>query len=53
MTEFPEESARLEEIAIEYRDDIDGIMFFAHDEVGALVPRGVVESFASRFFGNE
>lgn len=51
MTDFPEESARLEEIAIGYRNEIDGLMLFAHDEVGALVPRGVIESFASRFFG--
>lgn len=51
MIDFPEESARLEEIAIEYREDIDGVMLFAHDEVGALVPRGKIESFASRFFG--
>lgn len=51
MSDFPRESARLEEIAIEYRDEIDGIMFFAHDEVGALVPRDLIESFTSRFFG--
>ena len=53
MTAFPEESARLEDIAIEYRYDIDGIVFFANDEVGALVPRKLVASFATRFFGGQ
>jgi hypothetical protein len=53
MDDFPGESARLEEIAIEYRDQIDGIMFFAHDEVGAPVPRGVIESFVLRFYRPE
>jgi hypothetical protein len=53
MTAFPEESARLEDIAIEYRYDIDGIMFFANDEVGALVPRKLVDSFAARFFRDQ
>jgi len=52
MTVFPAESARLEEIAIEYRDRLDGIVFFANDEVGALVPRRLIESFAERFFGS-
>src|SRR5687768_10204026 len=50
MIDFPEESARLEEIAVEYRFAIDGIMLFGNDEVGALIPRAVVESFADRFF---
>ena len=50
MTDYPVESARLEEIAIRYRDRIDGIVFFANDEVGALVPRELIGSFAERFF---
>ena len=50
MTDYPEESARLEAIAIEHRDDVDGVMFFANDEVGGLVPRALVESFAARFY---
>jgi hypothetical protein len=50
MTDYPGCSARLEETAVEYRYEIDGIMFFANDEVGALVPRKLVESFATRFF---
>lgn len=53
MTDFPKESARLAEIASEHRHKIDGLMFFAHDEVGAPVPRGVIESFTSRFFGTD
>jgi hypothetical protein len=53
MTDFPKESARLEDIAIEYRYEIDGFMFFANDEVGALVPRKLVDSFAARFFGDQ
>ncbi|HUF64777.1 MAG TPA: hypothetical protein VMM17_02260 [Gemmatimonadaceae bacterium] len=50
-TSFPGESARLEEIALRYRFHIDGIMLFANDEAGALIPRHLVESFASRYFG--
>lgn len=51
MTAFPGESAWLERIAIERRDRIDGIVFFANDQHGAPVPRTVIESFARRFFG--
>jgi hypothetical protein len=51
MTDYPDESAELEQIAIDHRYDIDGIMFFANDEVGGLVPRRLVDAFASRFFG--
>ncbi|MCY7379007.1 MAG: hypothetical protein LH467_06670 [Gemmatimonadaceae bacterium] len=51
MTDYPEESARLEQIAIKYRDRIDGIVFFANDDDGTLVPRQSIESFAMRFFG--
>lgn len=50
MTEYPGESAGLEKIAIAYRDQIDGIVFFANDEKGALVPQALIESFANRFF---
>jgi hypothetical protein len=50
MTAFPEQSARLEDIAIEYRDQIDGILFFANDEVGAPVPRRLIDSFAARYW---
>jgi hypothetical protein len=53
MTEYPEESARLEEVAVARHADIDGIMFFANDEVGGLVPRRLIDSFAARFFGPE
>jgi hypothetical protein len=51
MIDFPDESARLEKIAIDYRHQIDGIVFFANDELGAPVPRELIESFAERFFG--
>jgi hypothetical protein len=51
MTEYAAESARLEKIAIDYRHQIDGIVFFANDELGAPVPRELIESFAERFFG--
>lgn len=50
MIEFPDESARLEEVAVRYRNRIDGIVFFANDEDGGLVPRGRIASFARRFF---
>ena len=50
MTEFSVRSRRLEEIAIEHRHEIDGLVFFANDEVGDLVPRELVESFARRYF---
>jgi hypothetical protein len=50
MTLFPHESRRLEEIAITYRQQIDGFVFFANDEVGTLVPRELIESFARRYF---
>ena len=50
MTSFPVESARLETIATGYRDRIDGIVFFANDQNGTLVPRQVIESFAERFY---
>ncbi|HUE96888.1 MAG TPA: hypothetical protein VMN39_09520, partial [Longimicrobiaceae bacterium] len=51
MVDFPDESARLEEIAIRYRGRIDGVVFFANDEFGTPVPRELLESFAERFFG--
>jgi hypothetical protein len=52
MTDFPVESAKLEDIAIHYRYQIDGVMFFANDEKGAFVPRHLVDAFATRFFGS-
>ena len=51
MTDYQGCSAQLEETAITYKTEIDGIMFFANDETGALVPRTFIESFAKRFFG--
>jgi hypothetical protein len=52
MTEYPDESERLETIAVEHRFEVDGIMLFANDEVGRLVPQQLIESFATRFFGD-
>jgi hypothetical protein len=51
MTDYPGCSAQLETTAVENRYDIDGVMFFANDEVGGMVPRKLIESFAERFFG--
>jgi hypothetical protein len=50
MSMFGAESANLEQLAIRYRYDIDGLVFFAHDSEGGFVPRAVIESFANRFF---
>jgi hypothetical protein len=50
MGDFPQESAQLETTAIQNRDRIDGVVFFANDEWGVPVPREKIESFAERFF---
>ncbi|MEX2526883.1 MAG: hypothetical protein WEA09_04535 [Gemmatimonadota bacterium] len=50
MVEFADESRRLEDVAIQYRSRIDGVMLFANDEVGGLVPRHLLESFSHRFY---
>jgi hypothetical protein len=50
MTAFPGESARLEQIAIANRMRIDGVVFFANDELGNPVPRVLIDAFASRFY---
>lgn len=43
-------SIRLEDTAFDYRYEIDGIMFFANDAQGELVPRSSIDPFATRFF---
>ncbi len=43
-------SQGLEQTAIDYRTEIDGIMFFANDSKGELVPRDAINSFAMRFW---
>jgi hypothetical protein len=53
MTDYQGCSQRLEQTAIDHRSEINGIMFFANDERGALVPRNLVESFAARFFDDK
>jgi hypothetical protein len=53
MTSYPAESAQLETIAVDHRYQIDGLVFFANDEIGQLVPRALVESFAERFFARQ
>ncbi|HXG71571.1 MAG TPA: hypothetical protein VNJ04_13275 [Gemmatimonadaceae bacterium] len=50
MTQYSGCTDRLEEVAIDRREEIDGVMFFAHDHAGNFVPRQRVESFTSRFF---
>jgi hypothetical protein len=52
MVEFPEESRRLEAIAIEYREALSGLFLFANDETGGLVPAGLLRDFARRYFTN-
>ena len=53
MTDYASCSAQLEITAVDHRYDIDGVMFFANDADGALVPRKLVEAFAARFFGSQ
>ena len=50
MTAFSDESRHLETLAIVNRFKVDGVVFFANDELGAPVPRALVESFAARYF---
>ena len=52
MNDHRQCSEKLEKVAIDRRYDIDGVMFFANDRDGKLVPRVIVESFASRFFAS-
>ena len=53
MTDYAGCSAQLEITAVDHRYDIDGVMFFANDADGALVPRKIVEAFAARFFASQ
>ena len=39
-----------EAIAVANRKRVDGIIFFANDEVGNFVPRANIESFANAYF---
>jgi hypothetical protein len=50
MTDYAGCSSQLEQTAIDHRYQIDGVMFFANDEKGGLVPKRLVDAFASRFF---
>ncbi len=50
MTAFPGESAELEEIAINNRFRVGGVVFFANDQLGRLVPRVRIQLFAARYF---
>ena len=52
MRDFALESARLEQIAIRYRDRIDGLVLFANDHNGVPVPRRSIEAFAARFYAD-
>ena len=53
MTDYAGCSAQLEITAVDHRYAIDGLMFFANDAEGALVPRKLVEAFAARFFASQ
>ena len=50
MVDYRKESEQLEFLALVHKYDIDGIVFFANGADGQLIPRSVIESFASRFF---
>ena len=52
MRDFPDESRRLEDIAVKYRDRVDGLVLFANDHAGAPVPRRLIDAFAARFYGS-
>lgn len=52
MTNFVDCSKGLEDYAVVYRDKIDGVMFFANDELGQPVPKSLIDAFAKRFFGS-
>jgi hypothetical protein len=52
MRDFAAESRRLEAIAVQYRDRIDGLVLFANDHQGGPVPRRIVDAFAARFYGD-
>jgi hypothetical protein len=50
LTAYPVASAQLEQTAIDNRNQISGIVFFANDHLGGFVPQALIDSFASRFF---
>lgn len=50
MRDYADESRRLEDIAVENRDRVDGLVFFANDHDGAPVPRRLIDAFAARFY---
>jgi len=50
--DYPGCSSQLEQTAIDFRYDIDGLMFFANDSRGVLVPQNLIDAFAQRFYGN-
>ncbi len=52
MNDYPGCSQDLESFAFTHRKQIDGIMFFAHDETGRLVPKPKIETFAAHFFSD-
>lgn len=52
MNDYAGCSTQLEQTAIDFRFDIDGLMFFANDQSGKLIPKKLIDSFAERFYGN-
>jgi hypothetical protein len=51
MRDYAGCTTQLEQTAVDFRYEIDGVMFFANDSNGAFVPGKLIDSFAVRFFG--
>jgi hypothetical protein len=51
MTDYAGCSQQLEQTAIDFRYEIDGLMFFANDDDGSLIPAAMIKSFADRYWG--
>ena len=50
MVDFPIESAQLEDVAVANFARIDGVVMFANDEFGQLIPLANVTTFSNRFW---
>lgn len=53
MTDFADESDHLEKVAIANFEEIDGLVMFANDEWGELIPAEIVAGFAARFWPSD
>jgi hypothetical protein len=47
--DFPQESAQLEQVAIDNYYLIDGLVMFGNDELGNLIPQDTITAFTSKF----